>query len=448
MRVSPAGESALERRTQQGGADARFRGARRRLPSRACRCDAASPATSARRRTSRPRARHPRRRTARCPSAGRRVRSAASAPAAAPRGTRGSAARGRRRRALRGSPQCDVARSERPASSCPVTRDPHGCILRPAGGPAKWRAWAACRRIAARALPRRRQRLHLPRLVLRALEFADRDGNPVNAVHGFARFLGDLLERESPAHVAVAFDESLETSYRNEIYPAYKANREPAPAELEAPVRPVPRAGARARRRGVRQLALRGRRHHRHARPCAPAQSGMPVTIASRDKDLTQLVGSHDTYWDAVADVRYGYDDIAERFGVHPRAHGGLPRAHGRRGGQHPRRAGRRPQDRGDAAQALRHAARRVRQPRGRAEAQVPQCCVRRAESLREHRESAFLSRQLTGIACDMPLAVGPGELARRAPDLAALDEFYELLGFGRLLREQARRIARGCPAT
>jgi 5'-3' exonuclease len=65
------------------------------------------------------------------------------------------------------------------------------------------------------------------------IEFADRDGNPVNAVHGFARFLGDLLEREAPAHVAVAFDESLETSYRNEIYPAYKANREPAPAELK-----------------------------------------------------------------------------------------------------------------------------------------------------------------------------------------------------------------------
>ena len=44
------------------------------------------------------------------------------------------------------------------------------------------------------------------------VEFADRDGNPVNAVHGFARFLGDLLEREAPAHVAVAFDESLELS--------------------------------------------------------------------------------------------------------------------------------------------------------------------------------------------------------------------------------------------
>ena len=32
---------------------------------------------------------------------------------------------------------------------------------------------------------------------------------------GFARFLGELLEKESPRHIAVAFDESLETSYRN-----------------------------------------------------------------------------------------------------------------------------------------------------------------------------------------------------------------------------------------
>ncbi len=42
------------------------------------------------------------------------------------------------------------------------------------------------------------------------------------------------------------------------------------------------------------------------------------MTIVSRDKDLTQLVGEPDTYWDAVADVRYGYHDIEERFGVMP----------------------------------------------------------------------------------------------------------------------------------
>jgi 5'-3' exonuclease len=67
------------------------------------------------------------------------------------------------------------------------------------------------------------------------------------------------------------------------------------------------------------------------------------------------------------------------------------------------------------------------------------------AQSLREHRESAFLSRQLTGIACDMPLEAPLAGLQRRAPDLAALEAIYEQLGFGRLLREQARRIVERC---
>ncbi|MGB5105068.1 MAG: 5'-3' exonuclease H3TH domain-containing protein, partial [Steroidobacteraceae bacterium] len=149
------------------------------------------------------------------------------------------------------------------------------------------------------------------------VEIADPDGNPVNAVHGFARFLGDLLERLSPQHIAVAFDESLEQSYRNEIYPAYKANREPAPAELKRQFglcRELVRALGVAEFGSSRYeaddiigtLTTRAR------------AAGMPVTIASRDKDLTQLVGAEDTYWDAVADVRYRYGDIEERFGVIP----------------------------------------------------------------------------------------------------------------------------------
>jgi DNA polymerase-1 len=64
-------------------------------------------------------------------------------------------------------------------------------------------------------------------------EFHDADGRPVNAVHGYTRFLCELLEREKPEHLAVAFDASLTTSFRNAIYPAYKANRELPPPDLE-----------------------------------------------------------------------------------------------------------------------------------------------------------------------------------------------------------------------
>src|SRR6187399_2454972 len=65
-------------------------------------------------------------------------------------------------------------------------------------------------------------------------DMTDRDGNPAHATFGFARFLGDLIERVKPQYMAVAFDESLTTSFRNQIYPAYKANRDPPPADLKA----------------------------------------------------------------------------------------------------------------------------------------------------------------------------------------------------------------------
>src|ERR1700730_18891030 len=63
-------------------------------------------------------------------------------------------------------------------------------------------------------------------------QICDRDGNPAHAVFGFARFLGDLIERVRPTYMAVAFDQRRAGSYRNRIYPPYKANRERAPADL------------------------------------------------------------------------------------------------------------------------------------------------------------------------------------------------------------------------
>ena len=272
------------------------------------------------------------------------------------------------------------------------------------------------------------------------LEFVDRDGNPVNAVHGFARFLADLLERESPAHIAVAFDESLEQSYRNEIYPAYKANREPAPPELKRQFglcREIVRALGLAEYGSSRYeaddiigtLATRAR---------AAAQA---VTIVSRDKDLTQLIGAQDTYWDAVADVRYGYADIEERFGVKPERMADFLALMGDAVDNIPGVPG---VGRKTAATLLRH----FDTLPGVYDnlASVPKLKFRGsafvAQSLAEHREAAFLSRQLTGIACDMPLDAPPGELARRVPDLAAVEDICERLGFGRLLRTQARRLA------
>jgi 5'-3' exonuclease len=61
-------------------------------------------------------------------------------------------------------------------------------------------------------------------------------GEPANAVYGFGDFLAGLLAGARPRAMAVAFDESLESSFRNEIYPGYKSNRESAPPELKAQI--------------------------------------------------------------------------------------------------------------------------------------------------------------------------------------------------------------------
>ena len=271
------------------------------------------------------------------------------------------------------------------------------------------------------------------------IEVVDPDGNPVNAVHGFARFLGDLLQRESPKHIAVAFDESLEQSYRNEIYPAYKANREPAPMELKrqfALCREVVDALGIAQYGSSRYEAddIIG------ALATRAQAAGMPVTIVSRDKDLTQLVSRADTYFDAIADVRYGYDDIEERFGVIPERMADFLALMGDAVDNIPGVPG---VGRKTAQKLLKHFDTlpgvfdnldAVPTLKFRGAAFV-------AESLREHREAAFLSQRLTQIACDMPLEAALDDLERGRPDLSTLDAFYDAQGFGRMLRDQARRL-------
>ena len=64
------------------------------------------------------------------------------------------------------------------------------------------------------------------------------------------------------------------------------------------------------------------------------------------------------------------------------------------------------------------------------------------AAKLVEHRDAAYLARQLTEIACNMPWEVSRQELTRRAPDMAGLNAFFDRHNFGPLLRKQAERLA------
>ena len=267
----------------------------------------------------------------------------------------------------------------------------------------------------------------------------DRDGNPVNALHGFARFLGDLIERVRPVHMAVAFDTTRSDSFRYRLYPKYKANRERPPEELR---RQFPLCQRACQALGIAcfvhgdyeaddiigTLATRMR------------AAGEHMVLVSRDKDLAQLVRPGDEYWDYIGDRRYAYGAIAERFGVLPER---MPCFQALLGDPVDNIPGVPGIGRKTASLLLKHHESLVHlyaSLDGLARLRMRNAGFV-VDQLRAYRESAFLARQLTQIACDMPLPVELPALRRREPDLDALNEFYDEVGFGRMLRLQAERI-------
>lgn len=267
----------------------------------------------------------------------------------------------------------------------------------------------------------------------------DPSGQPVNAVYGFARFLGDLLERASPGHAGVAFDESLTTSFRNDIYPLYKANRETPPPELEHQF-------ARCREL-TRGLGLTAYAHDSFeaddiigAWAAAARREGRRAVIVTRDKDLAQLLRPGDEYWDYARDRRYGYDDIAGVFGVAPERIADLLALTGDSVDNIPGVPGIGPKT---AVALLRHfdGLDALYEDLDRVSAVPVRGAARLAAKLAAHRDAAFLSRRLAQIVTDLPGAGDLDGLRRRPPDLAALEAFYDEAGMGRAVREQAERI-------
>jgi DNA polymerase-1 len=271
-------------------------------------------------------------------------------------------------------------------------------------------------------------------------DMADRDGNPSHATFGFARFLGDLIERAQPKFMAVAFDESLTTSFRNQIYPAYKANRDPPPADLKLQFASC--------REFCRHAGIAAFSHaHYEADDIVGTlmafcrRDGLPATLVTRDKDFAQLIREPDVYWDYSDNAHYRYHQIEERFGVAPERFAdflalmgdsvdnikGVP-------GVGPKTA---------AALMKEFASLEELYDNLDRVAEIPvRGASKLAAKLAEHREAAFLARRLTEIACDMPLDIARHELARRAPDVVALTEFFDRHNFGPMLRRQAERLA------
>ena len=267
----------------------------------------------------------------------------------------------------------------------------------------------------------------------------DADGEPAHAVHGFTRFLLDLLERAQPTHLAVAFDESLTTSFRNEIYADYKANRPPAPPDLKRQFDGCKRI---AQALGATVLV-----DHRYEADDLIGSAldrlrnvGFRSVIVSADKDFGQLIGLHDEQWDPSRNLRWDGAGVKARLGVRPDQVADYLALMGDATDNIPGVPG----IGAKTAAILLHHFGTLDALLARAD-EVAFLRTRGAaaasQKLREHADLAILSRRLTGIALDAPVPVEADAYRRRGID----DEVHALLdrlGFGPLTRGRVRALA------
>jgi DNA polymerase-1 len=266
-------------------------------------------------------------------------------------------------------------------------------------------------------------------------EFATSAGEPTNAVYGFTGFLCSLLEQTQAEHIGVAFDESLSSSYRNEIYPEYKANRDPAPEELK-------RQFLWARdMAGSMGLSCFGDDRYeaddligtlaRHWR-----DRGHPVCIISSDKDLAQLITKNDTWWDFSRNQKLDHAKIKDKFGVFPEQIADYLALTGDAVDNIPGVPGVGPKS---AAALLNHF--------GDLDViwerldEVQHLSIRGAKSLQkklaDNREAAELARRLTIIETRVQSALDNPDISRSELDEARLNRLFDKMEFGGMLRRR-----------
>ena len=274
-----------------------------------------------------------------------------------------------------------------------------------------------------------------------APEVTDADGAPAHAVHGFARFLLDLFERAQPTHVAVAFDESLTTSFRNEIYPDYKANRPPAPPDLLRQF-----AGCKEIAAAFGATVLVDSTYEADdligSAMTTMRGAGFRGVIVSADKDFGQLIGDGDEQWDPPRNQRWDSAGIKSRLGVLPHQVADYLALTGDAVDNIPGVPG----IGAKTAAILLHHFGSLDALLARAD-EVAFLRTRGAAAasmrLREHAAIARLSRTLTGIALDAPVPAEAENYRRREFDAAAIEPLLERLRFGPLTRSRVRALAR-----
>lgn len=275
-----------------------------------------------------------------------------------------------------------------------------------------------------------------------ATEFRDRDEAPVHAVFGFLNTLMGLMADAQPTHIAVCFDESLTTSFRNRLYPAYKANRELPPADLALQFDYCQQL---CRALGLTVLVdgeyeaddLIGSALHQ-LRP-----HGFNAVMVTGDKDFSQLVGSEDEIFDVSRRERTDAAGVKRKHGVRPEQFAdylalmgdsvdNIPGIHG----IGPKTAATLIGHFG-SLEALLARVEEVPFLRLRGAAQI-------AEKLRAGANDARLFLQLSTIATHAPVPTAPEQYQIAAANVSAVEALLDQLRFGPITR---RRCLEWCAA-
>ncbi len=266
------------------------------------------------------------------------------------------------------------------------------------------------------------------------------DGLPVGAVAGFCNILWNEITRqgrEEPTHIAVVFDHSSKT-FRNDIYPLYKANR-PEPPEDLRPQFPLTRDATRAF--NVSCLEIEGFEADDIIATLThqAVAAGGEVTIISSDKDLMQLIGPGVKMRDPMKDRLIGPDEVMEKFGVPPNRVVDVQSLAGDSVDNVPgapgiglKTAALLINEYGDLDTLLARAG-EIKQPK-------------RREALVDNAEQIRISRRLVSLDGAVPLEFGLDSLSVRQPDPEALLAFLQSMEFRTLTRRVAEKLKVAAP--
>ncbi len=271
-----------------------------------------------------------------------------------------------------------------------------------------------------------------PNYVFRAFHavrhnLANSKGEPTNAVFGYVQMLRSILKDLSPTHVAVVFDPKGGT-FRNRIYPEYKAHRPPMPEDLAAQWSSVFDVTDAFK---LNRICIEDFEADDVIATLArqAEAKGWDVTMVSTDKDLMQLINDRIWMLDTMRKKDYGPEEVKEKWGVGPdRIHDllalagdsadnipGVP-------GIGPKTAVQLLEAYGDLEGVLRHAP-EIKQNK-------------RRENLIEFADNARLSYRLVALDDQVDVGVELEDLAVSLPDRPKLAELFKRLEFRRLLAE------------